>query len=170
MDSVILYKTIIPSPIGDLVACSTESELCILTFADNPSLPRMIVNCQRALNATILEQESRLLAKASKQLQEYFLQKIDSFDLPLSPLGTPFQVEVWQFLRSTSYGAQYTYKQQAEAVNRPKAIRAVANANRLNPLAIIVPCHRVIGTNGTLTGYAGGLWRKEFLLRLEGER
>ncbi|ADZ12905.1 Methylated DNA-protein cysteine methyltransferase [Riemerella anatipestifer RA-GD] len=89
------------------------------------------------------------------------------FSVPIQLLGTPFQKQVWQTLLKIPYGTTKSYLQQAIMMDSPKAVRAVANANSLNKIAIIVPCHRVIGSNGTLTGYAGGLWRKEKLLQLE---
>lgn len=108
-----------------------------------------------------------LLAAAVEQLEAYFAGSLQRFDLPVTLSGTPFQVEVWQALRQIPYGETRTYAEIAAAVGNPAACRAVGMANRQNPLAIVVPCHRVIGKNGALTGYAGGLDRKWFLLELE---
>ena len=108
-----------------------------------------------------------LLLELEKQLKEYFAKERKEFTLPITLVGTPFQEEVWKVLQTIPYGETRTYKEQAIAVGNPKGVRAVANANSKNRLSIIVPCHRVIGSNGTLTGYAGGLSRKEFLLNLE---
>lgn len=108
-----------------------------------------------------------LLAAAAEQLEAYFAGSLQRFDLPVTLSGTPFQVEVWQTLRQIPYGETRTYAEIAAAVGNPAACRAVGMANRQNPLAIVVPCHRVIGKNGALTGYAGGLDRKWFLLELE---
>ncbi|HJG23152.1 methylated-DNA--[protein]-cysteine S-methyltransferase [Enterococcus durans] len=119
------------------------------------------------------EANQELLLEGKKQLQEYFLGKRDTFDVPLSVnKGTVFQRKVWQALRSIPYGKIRTYKQIALAVESPKAVRAIGQANRMNPLPIIVPCHRVIGQNGQLTGYMGnseeGIAIKRQLLVLEG--
>lgn len=111
---------------------------------------------------------SPVLDEAEKQLQEYFAGTRRSFDLPLAPAGTPFQRAVWDALRAIPYGETRTYAQIAEAIGNPNACRAVGMANNRNPIAILIPCHRVIGANGSLTGYAGGLDVKERLLALEG--
>ncbi len=108
-----------------------------------------------------------LLRKAADQLLEYFSGRRTAFDLPLRAEGTPFQQAVWRALRAIPYGETRTYKDIATAVGNPKACRAVGLANRNNPLAIFVPCHRVVGTNGSLTGFAGGLDMKRRLLELE---
>ena len=110
---------------------------------------------------------SPILAEAVKQLQEYFAGDRKVFDLPLKQPGTDFQQQVWQQLLQISYGKTITYGQQSQLMNTPLAIRAIAAANGKNNLWVIVPCHRVIGSNGSLTGYAGGLWRKKWLLEHE---
>ncbi len=98
------------------------------------------------------------------QLEEYFQKKRTTFDLNLNPLGTVFQNDVWKELQKIPYAKTTTYKEQSKKIGDVKAIRAVASANGKNPIWIIIPCHRVVGTNGSLTGYAGGLWRKKWLL------
>ena len=111
-----------------------------------------------------------LLAEAQRQLDAYFASDLRCFDLPLDLDGTPFQRQVWQQLLSVGYGHTASYQAIAHAIDNPKAVRAVGAANGRNPVAIIVPCHRIIGSGGRpkLTGYGGGLWRKEWLLRHEG--
>lgn len=116
------------------------------------------------------EKPDAVLMKAKAQLAEYFAGKRKSFDLPLKPEGTPFQQSVWRALREIPYGETATYGQIAERIGNRKACRAVGMANNRNPIAIIIPCHRVIGAGGSLTGYAGGLDKKEFLLELEAQR
>lgn len=101
------------------------------------------------------------------QLNEYFLGTLTTFDLPLLPQGTTFQKIVWDELVKIPYGKTTSYLKIAQQINNVKAIRAVGTSNGKNPIAIVIPCHRVIGTNGTLTGYAGGLWRKKWLLEHE---
>lgn len=111
---------------------------------------------------------SDILLKAISQLTEYFEGKRQSFDLPLAPIGTSFQQNVWKQLQQISYGITCSYLDIARSLGDANAIRAVGAANGKNPIAIVIPCHRVIATNGKLTGYAGGLWRKEWLLQHEG--
>lgn len=108
-----------------------------------------------------------LLNEAKRQLEEYFAGKRKAFDLPLNPEGTEFQRRVWEQLRKIPFGETRSYGFIAEALGNPKACRAVGMANNKNPIAVIIPCHRVVGANGALTGYAGGLDKKEFLLNLE---
>lgn len=114
--------------------------------------------------------QSELTDLAASQLAEYLAGKRRTFELPLNPNGTEFQQRVWQALLSIPYGETRSYREQAEALGNVKAIRAVARANGANPIAILIPCHRVIGADGTLTGYAGGLDMKARLLSLEGAR
>ena len=114
-----------------------------------------------------IEQETSLIKEAYRQLSEYLIGKRKRFDLPLNPRGTMFQQQVWKALCDIPYGETRSYKQIAEAIGNPKAVRAVGMANNRNPLLIVVPCHRVIGANGKLVGYAAGIEKKEFLLKLE---
>lgn len=108
-----------------------------------------------------------LLDRAISQLSDYFNNKRKYFDLPIKPKGTAFQLKVWNELQKIPYGETRTYKQIAENIGSPKAFRAVGNANNKNPIPIIIPCHRVVGSNGNLVGYAGGIHIKNFLLNLE---
>jgi methylated-DNA-[protein]-cysteine S-methyltransferase len=116
----------------------------------------------------IAVEETALLKEAGGQLQDYFLGKLREFKLPLAPDGTEFMRRVWEALRAIPYGETRSYKEIAQAIGIPKASRAVGLANNRNPIPIITPCHRVIGANGKLTGYRGGLEIKSYLLRLEG--
>jgi methylated-DNA-[protein]-cysteine S-methyltransferase len=111
--------------------------------------------------------ETPLLRRAAKQLEEYLSCKRKEFDLPLHPKGTEFQKKVWDALGCIPYGEKWSYKKVAEAINKPTAARAVGMANNKNPIMIVIPCHRVIGSNGKLVGYAGGLALKETLLAIE---
>ncbi|HDI58993.1 MAG TPA: methylated-DNA--[protein]-cysteine S-methyltransferase [Desulfobacteraceae bacterium] len=133
--------------------CAGENSLRAAEFVDHP----------RRLSRT-----TPLLEEAAGQLNGYFRDQRHGFDLPLYFDGTAFQVAVWQELQKIPYGCAVSYQDIARRVGRPNAVRAVGAANARNPLAIIVPCHRVIGANGHLTGYASGLWRKAWLLRHEG--
>jgi methylated-DNA-[protein]-cysteine S-methyltransferase len=117
-----------------------------------------------------IKAETPLIKKAAEQIEEYLNGKRKKFSLPLAMHGTPFQMDVWQALQTIPYGETRSYKEIAELVHRPKAVRAVGMANHRNPISIIVPCHRVIGHNGSLTGYGGGLPLKKYLLELEQAR
>lgn len=139
------------SPIGLLTLVEAHGALIALIFGGDKETP-----------AT-----TPLLQEAQHQLSAYFSGKRQTFDLPLAPKGTPFQQTVWQALRQIPYGQTCTYGEIAASIGKPKACRAVGMANHRNPLPILIPCHRVIGGNGDLTGYAGGLAIKQFLLHLE---
>lgn len=119
------------------------------------------------LNETTCIKETPLLQEAATQLSEYFAGNRTAFNIPMSPTGTAFQKKVWQVLQTIPYGETWSYKKVAMAIGNPNASRAVGMANNKNPIAIIVPCHRVIGANGKLVGYAGGLDIKSHLLQLE---
>lgn len=120
-------------------------------------------------NTIVISDENipKCLAHCITQLEEYFSGKRTEFDLKLNPQGTDFQKQVWQELLNIPFGKTRTYLEQTKQIGDPKAIRAVASANGKNPLWIVVPCHRVIGSDGSLTGYAGGIWRKKWLLEHE---
>ena len=145
-----------------------------IDYLDTPSGLLKIYAHDKAINAiTFVEHQEEdtaanaLTAQAALQLTEYFANTRRTFDLPLAPAGTVFQQQVWQLLRDIPYGETVSYSIIAQRLGNPKAVRAVGSANGKNPISIIVPCHRVIGANGTLTGYAGGVARKSQLLRLE---
>jgi AraC family transcriptional regulator of adaptative response/methylated-DNA-[protein]-cysteine methyltransferase len=166
MDTTI-YQTEIDTPVGSLFACASDRALHILQFTDDLDLEETIARLQQHLHAALGSGTNAILANVQTQLDSYFQKSLQTFTIPLKPLGTEFQQQVWNFLRTIPYGKTCSYAEEAQAIERPSATRAVANANRCNPIAIIIPCHRVIGSDGSLTGYAGGLHRKEFLLHLE---
>lgn len=148
------------SPLGKMTLQANQDGLLGAWFETETTLPKELGQyCETC----------PILVKAIKQLEEYFAGERQRFDLPLAASGTPFQRSVWQALCTIPYGATWSYLQLAEAIGNPKAVRAVGLANGRNPLSIIVPCHRVIGKNGKLTGYAGGVERKAQLLALERE-
>jgi methylated-DNA-[protein]-cysteine S-methyltransferase len=142
------------TPVGAVTLVASERGLRILSFQGGP--PKEAV-----------ERESELRPYAN-QLREYFAGKRKEFDVPLDLRGTEFQLQCWRALLEIPYGETRSYAAQARRIGRPAAFRAVGQANHTNPVAIIVPCHRVIGTNGSLTGYGGGMPAKEWLLELEG--
>ncbi|HWC77157.1 MAG TPA: methylated-DNA--[protein]-cysteine S-methyltransferase, partial [Blastocatellia bacterium] len=114
------------------------------------------------------KEEKAPLREVSAQLKSYFNGKLREFDLPLLPRGTPFQLEVWKALRGIPFGETISYAELARRIGKPSAMRAVGAANGQNPISIVIPCHRVIGSDGSLTGYGGGMERKAYLLALEG--
>lgn len=150
------------SPLGPLLLAATDEGLThvLYPYGEHGAL--------RPAVAPAGESAREVLGRAARQLSEYFAGARRAFDLPLAPPGTPFQQETWRALREVPYGQTIGYGELARRIGRPGAARAVGAANGANPLSIVVPCHRVIGADGTLTGYGGGLDRKEHLLRLEG--
>lgn len=157
----------IETPLGTMIACADENGICMLEFSDRKALPTELKEISKHFNANIIQGENPHFKILEQELVEYFAGKRQIFTVPLSLVGTEFQKEVWEVLRGIPYGTTRSYQQQANILGNPKAVRAVANANGLNKISIIIPCHRVIGTNGTLTGYGGGIWRKQKLLELE---
>ena len=143
---------------------SYETVLGVVTFVEEGGA-LLAVTTHRSYEG--VEQETALIKEAYQQLSEYLKGERKEFDLPLNPKGTDFQKRVWRALCDIPYGETRSYKQIAKAVGNSKAFRAVGMANNLNPITIVVPCHRVIGADGKLVGYGGGLEMKEFLLRLE---
>lgn len=153
--------TLIPSPLGDLLVAGDEEGLRHLTFQGgaHPFKP------PRAWR-----RDDAAFDEVRRQLRAYFAGELREFDLPLAPEGTPFQQAAWAALREIPYGETRTYGEQARRLGQPNASRAVGAANGRNPLGIVIPCHRVIGASGKLTGYYGGLRIKEALLELERSR
>jgi methylated-DNA-[protein]-cysteine S-methyltransferase len=149
--------TMISGPFGDLLATSDDGE----------SLSRLWLPAAHPRDGWARDDELAVLAAVRRQLTEYFAGERTDFDLPLAAQGTVFQRKVWDALRRIEYGTTRTYGQIAEEIGARGAARAVGSANHDNPIAIVVPCHRVVGANGSLTGYAGGLDQKRALLELE---
>jgi AraC family transcriptional regulator, regulatory protein of adaptative response / methylated-DNA-[protein]-cysteine methyltransferase len=155
------------TPIGPMYAAATERGICMFDFTDRRMLETEFKELTRYLNAVILPGENKHFNLLRKEIGEYFEGKRKSFTVPLDAPGTEFQKSVWEVLKKIPYGKTISYKTQATALKKPEAVRAVANANGHNRISIIIPCHRVIGEDGTLTGYGGGLWRKKWLLDFE---
>jgi methylated-DNA-[protein]-cysteine S-methyltransferase len=154
----------IKSPLGEIILVADDKNLLAV------QLPHPDKKNRAASRMAEAAEEHPILKKAAKQLTEYFAGRRKTFDLPLKIGGTEFQNKVWQGLCEIPFGKTASYQDLAVAVGSPKAVRAAGMANSRNPLAIVVPCHRVIGKNGTLTGFAAGLKAKEFLLKHEGAR
>jgi methylated-DNA-[protein]-cysteine S-methyltransferase len=155
------------SPFGELVLGSSGDSLCLCDWAHRKMREAIDQRIQRGLNATFREGRSSIIQRAIEQLEEYFHKDRKSFDLPLQWVGTEFQQRVWSALCEIPCGKTDTYLGLSRKLGDEGAIRAVAAANGANALAIIVPCHRVTGSDGSLTGYAGGISAKKKLLKLE---
>lgn len=155
------------TPIGDMFACASNEGVCLVEFIERKLLEKEMADLAKRLNASVVEGDHPHLEKLQQQMKEYFAGERKQFDFPLHMPGTPFQQQVWQALLTIPYGTTRSYTEQALYINNPVAVRAVARANGMNRIAVIVPCHRVIGSNGALTGYAGGLERKQWLLDFE---
>lgn len=157
----------IETPVGTMYAAAVDDGICMLEFTDRKMLETEFKDLAKSLNATIVLGENPHFQTLEKELSEYFTGERTRFSVPLSPVGTAFQKSVWKALMEIPYGETWTYRKQSEFLGDAKKVRAVANANGMNKISIIIPCHRVIGSNGTLTGYGGGIWRKQKLLELE---
>ena len=146
---------------------SFENKLCLLDFKYRKMRTTVDNRLKKGLEAEFIEQDDEILKETRKQLDEYFDMTRKEFNIPLLTVGTDFQKSVWNGLLKIPYGTTSTYLQLAKNIDNEKAVRAVANANGANSIAIIIPCHRIIGTNGELTGFGGGLPLKKRLLKLE---
>ena len=153
-----MYYTYATSPIGQLLLAGSADALQVIGFPHGDKARRADIGWERY---------GEPFKKTARQLNEYFSGDRQEFELDLAPDGTTFQVEVLEALRGIPYGETCTYRDIAVAVGRPKAVRAVGNANGRNPLPIVIPCHRVIGSDGSLTGFGGGIEAKRYLLDLE---
>ncbi|MDR1221845.1 MAG: methylated-DNA--[protein]-cysteine S-methyltransferase [Tannerella sp.] len=169
MDSYknVICVTRVETELGTMIAGATGKGICLFEFADYKMLEMQLKQLIVLLKAPLVERESVHFDTLREQVERYFKGELREFSVPLDLAGTDFQVQAWLGLLNIPYGATISYAKQAEALGKPSAVRAVANANGKNRISIILPCHRVIGTNGTLTGYGGGIWRKKKLLELE---
>ncbi len=165
--TTIITITRIPTPLGPMFAAATDEGVCLLEFTERRRLEFELRDIRKRLNGTILFGTNKHLELLQSQLAEYFDGKRKRFTVPLVVPGTEFHSHAWKQLMNIPYGTTISYKEQAERMKHRKAVRAVANANGYNRIAILIPCHRVIGSDGNLTGYGGGLWRKEWLLNFE---
>lgn len=175
-ERLLVRLSYVETPIGMLLAGTIEGGVCLLQFTDADGtsgeaepghMKAHVETIERKMGGRAAFERTDVADELSDQLASYFEGNRRSFHVPLHLQGTPFQKRVWQALTEIPYGEVRSYGRQARAVGNVDAVRAVARANGDNPIAIVVPCHRVIGSNGSLTGYAGGLWRKKYLLELE---
>jgi AraC family transcriptional regulator of adaptative response/methylated-DNA-[protein]-cysteine methyltransferase len=154
----------IETPLGTMIALAVDEGICLLEFSDRRMLETEFKMLTSHYNSAVIQGDNVHFHLLQSELAAYFTGTLQHFTVPLVTPGTAFQQDVWRALREIPYGLTASYQQQAVKLGRGPAIRAVASANGMNKLAILIPCHRVIGADGALTGYAGGLWRKQWLL------
>ena len=162
-----LASSWLDTKLGPMIAIADETDLYLLEFACKRGLEREIEKLKINTKAAVIPGVTDPIQSIMLELEAYFNGKLKQFTTPLDFLGSPFQKSVWQELAGVPYGATRSYRDQAEAIGKNKAYRAVANANRANQLAIIIPCHRIINSNGHFGGYAGGTMRKQWLIEHE---
>ncbi len=159
-----LAATTLDTPLGDMVAFASHQGLCLLEFADRKALPTEKRDLETLFDARVTPADHSVFEMLRTELAAYFRADSPAFSIPLHTPGTPFQQAAWQALLKIPAGETRSYADQAAAIDKPNATRAVARANGANRIAIIIPCHRIIGSDGSLTGYGGGLKRKRWLL------
>ena len=157
-----------PTPLGDMLAIASPRGLCLLEFIGQKGVERERAQVESARGGAARVGISPVLAQTRDEIAAYFAGRLQRFTVALDLVGTPFQLRVWRALLDIPFGQTWSYAQEAAHIGQASAVRAVAAANGANKISIVVPCHRVIGSNGMLTGYGGGLARKEALLALEG--
>ena len=167
-DAEIVHVTTIPTTLGPMVAAATDTHLVLLEFARRRMMRTQFLRLAQRLKCGFRAGANQVIEETRSQLAAYFAGRRRAFDIPLRVPGTPFQSRVWEVLRRIPAGATRSYAEVARDIGQPSAVRAVARANGDNRVAIIIPCHRVIGSDGSLTGYGGGLDKKQALLELEG--
>lgn len=167
--AALIHISEISTPLGPMLAGATAEGICLLEFTNRIRMEKEFSDLKKLLNAVMVPGSHQYLEQLEIELSEYFQGTRKVFSVPLHTPGNDFAQTVWKTLQEIPYGKTCSYKEQSEMMNNPKAIRAIASTNGRNRLAIIIPCHRVIGSNGSLTGYAGGIDKKKWLLRFEKE-
>ncbi len=157
----------IQTPIGQMLAGATSEGVCMLHFADIPDISDRISRIETVLNAKAIRGKNIHLLRLEQELQAYFRSNLNRFSVSLRLLGTDFQLKVFESLTYIPHGRNFSYADFAEILDMPKSVRAIAAAIGQNNISVVVPCHRVVGSDGRLTGYSGGLWRKNWLLQHE---
>lgn len=163
----VVQVTRVLTPLGPMVAGATDDALCFFEFSDRRRLEKQLERLRARMQCVLVPGENEILTRVASEVASYFAGEQREFSIPLMAPGTEFQQSVWKALRDIPFGETRSYADVARAIGRPSAVRAVARANGDNRMAIFIPCHRVVGSDGTLTGYGGGLWRKQYLLDLE---
>ncbi len=162
-----IRMTLIETPLGPMVAGANEEGVCLLEFADRRGLESSYSEMRKRFSAAVLPGDNAILKQLREELAKYFAGELRKFSVPVFIRGTPFQENVWRELRKIPAGHTASYEEIAERAGNSRAVRAVARANATNRICILIPCHRVIAKDGTLSGYGGGVWRKRLLLELE---
>jgi AraC family transcriptional regulator of adaptative response/methylated-DNA-[protein]-cysteine methyltransferase len=163
----VLHVTRVITPLGPMLAAATEQAVCMLEFADRRMMELQLRRVRKHFDAFFLTASNPILERLKAELDLYFSGTLRRFTVPIAFPGSAFQRSVWRALRAIPYGRTVSYSDLAASLGAPRSVRAVARANGDNRIAILIPCHRVIGANGDLTGYGGGLWRKKRLLEIE---
>ena len=169
-DDTTIVITKIPTPFCTMLAGATPRGICMLEFMDRRMLETQLGRLEKYFSSRLACGTSPFFPRLHTELEEYFRGVRKVFDVPLDVKGTPFQETAWKALLAIPYGETRSYQDQAVAIGNPNAVRAVARANGDNRIGIIIPCHRVIGKDGSMTGYGGRIWRKEYLLNLESDQ
>ncbi len=163
----VILTTLVQTPLGPVVAAAVDQGLCLLEFSDLQRLQAQLQTVTRRLKLGLVPGEHPHLGQLREELGAYFAGELQAFTVPLFTPGTPFQEAVWAELLRIPYGQTLAYETVAGRIGKPTAVRAVGHANGMNPVSILIPCHRVLAKDGNLCGYGGGLWRKRLLLTLE---
>ena len=158
----------ITSPLGIILLGATDEQIVLLEFGDRRMLATQLKTLVKRLGCPVVPGSNDVIENMREELRQYFNRNLSTFETPIHYPGTEFQVETWKRLLEIPHGETRSYQDIANELGKPSAVRAVARANGSNRIAIVIPCHRVIGSDGSLTGYGGGLWRKKRLLELEG--
>lgn len=167
--ATLAYVDRVVTPLGPMLVAATDEALCLLKFVDRRMLPRQVERIRGRMGVVFTPGRNEVIAHAEREIEAYFQGRLEWFTVPIEMSGSDFQRAVWNELLAIPTGETRSYADIAAAVGRPTAVRAVGTANGANALAIVIPCHRVIGADGRLAGYGGGLWRKQRLLDLERE-
>ncbi len=168
-DATVVHLSRVLTPLGPMLLGATDAHVCLLEFTDRRMLETQLERVSRRLRCAFVPGSNDVSQQMEAELEAYFAGTLQEFTTPLETPGSEFQQRVWRALREIPYGAVRSYAEQARMIGEPQAVRAVARANGDNRIAIVIPCHRVVGSDGTLTGYGGGLWRKRWLLHREAQ-
>jgi AraC family transcriptional regulator, regulatory protein of adaptative response / methylated-DNA-[protein]-cysteine methyltransferase len=166
-DAVVVHLSRVLTPLGPMLLGASAEGVCLLEFTDRPMLETQLRRLLKRLGCAYVPGGNQVSQTMEGELEAYFAGALREFTTPLVTPGSEFQQRVWTALRAVPYGDTRSYAEQARAIEAPSAIRAVARANGDNRIAVVIPCHRVVGSDGSLTGYGGGLWRKQWLLHHE---